>query len=98
MNTVTTDSGRVRACCEFCGRMSRPVALASDGRLSLFDLPRGWRGELFSATFTQTDGSTVSLWQCAASVRSIERGEGLPSRADRAHSAATTGSEVHTGT
>ena len=84
VNTVTTASGRVRACCEFRGRMSRPVALVSDGRLSLFDLPRGWSEAPFRPTFTHPDGSTGSLWQCPACRCRLERGEGLPSRADSA--------------
>lgn len=84
MNTVTTTSGRVRAVCEFCGRMSRPMVLAADGRMSLFDLPRGWSEAPYSPTFTHRDRSTGSLWQCPACRRRLERGEGLPSRADSA--------------
>ena len=81
MNTLVTASGRVRAVCEFCGRMSRPVTLAADGRLSLWDLPRGWSEAPYSPTFTHEDGSTGSLWQCPACVRRLHRGEGLTSRA-----------------
>jgi hypothetical protein len=83
VNTVTTASGRVLAVCEFCGRMSRPAAPV-DGRVSLFDLPRGWSEAPYSPTVTHRDGSTGSLWQCPACRRRLERGEGLPSRADSA--------------
>ncbi len=81
MNTVTTASGRVRAVCESCGRMSRPVTPRSDGRLFLFDLSRGWSEAPYPPTFTHPDGSTGSLWQCPACARRLDRGEGLPSRA-----------------
>lgn len=80
VNTVTTSSGKVQAVCEFCGRMSRPVALAADGRLSLLDLPRGWSEAPYSPTFTHEDGSTGSLWQCPGCVRRLHRGEGLRAR------------------
>lgn len=93
MNTHVTASGRVRAVCEFCGRMSRPVNVAADGRLSLWDLPRGWSEAPYSPTFTHEDGSTGSLWQCPACVRRLHRGEGLTSRAYAA-SAALPGGEA----
>ena len=81
------------AVCEFCGGMSRPVTLASDGRLSLWDVPRGWSEAPYSPTFTHDDGSTGSLWQCPACVRRLHRGEGLTSRAYAA-SAAPPGGEA----
>lgn len=79
-NTVTTSSGRVRAVCEFCGRMSRPVALATDGRLPLLDLPHGWSEAPYSPTFTHDDGSTGSLWRCPTCARRLAQGEGLRGR------------------
>ncbi len=91
MNTLTTASSRVRAACEFCGGMSRPVPLAADGRLFLFDLPRGWTEAPYSPTFTHRDGSTGSLWQCPACVRPQRRGEGLTSRAHAAPAAVPGG-------
>ena len=79
-NTVTTSSGRVRAVCEFCGRQSRPVAVAAGDRLHLWHLAVGWSVAPYPPEFTHDDGSTGSLFQCPACARRLDCGEGLKGR------------------
>ncbi|GAA4402895.1 hypothetical protein GCM10023168_13890 [Fodinibacter luteus] len=80
VNLERTAAGKVRPVCEFCGRKGRAVTPDECGRVSLWDLARGWSCAPYPEHVTHPDGSTGTLYQCPACTRRLDRGEALTSR------------------
>lgn len=81
VNVVTTDGGKLRPVCEFCGCLGEAVDPGADGRISMFDVAPGWSVAPFPADFVHADGSTGSQWCCPEDNQRLRRGESLFSRA-----------------
>ncbi|MGC5583046.1 hypothetical protein [Ornithinimicrobium sp. W1665] len=62
-NTHTTAAGTVGPVCEDCGRRGRAVH-TDDGRLTLWDLARGWSTAPYPVGYVHPDGSTGSRFTC----------------------------------
>lgn len=81
VNVIVTKGGKAGPVCEFCGRVGRAVTpTGRDGRLSVFDVARGWSCAPYPDDFVHPDGSKGSLWTCPACQRRIDRGEVLTTR------------------
>lgn len=63
-NHIVTSTGRIRAVCEHCGRLSRPVDFTPGWRVNLFDIGTGWSVAPYPPSFVHDDGSTGSLYTC----------------------------------
>jgi hypothetical protein len=78
-NVIRTSTGRLCPVCEFCGKVGR-AATPLDGRLSLWDVARGWIETPYPPEFVHDDGSIGSLWTCPGCDRRLRRGEALRGR------------------
>lgn len=63
-NVHRTRTGKVRAVCQFCGRMSKAVEPSKTGEVGLANLTAGWSTAPYPATSVHADGSTGSTYRC----------------------------------
>lgn len=73
LNVVVTKTGKVRAVCEFCGRLSAPKPMRNDRiDVGIFDLTPGWSVAPFPDDYTHAfDGSKGSLYTCPTCAKSL---------------------------
>ncbi len=82
VNHVVLRDGRLRAVCEYCGRVSGMVEPDFRGKLSIYILD-GWAEAPFPDDYVHADGSKGSLWHCPDCCARQAAGEGLFSRGER---------------
>lgn len=80
-NFIRTRTGRVRAICECCGRISASLPPGDDGQPSMWDLPKNWSTAPYFADSLHDDGSIGSTFTCPSCNERLHRGERLQLRA-----------------
>ncbi len=82
VNCIVMPDGRLRAVCEYCGKVSEAVNPDFRGKLSIYIL-EGWAEAPFADDYVHDDGSKGSLWHCPDCCARQAAGEGLFSRDER---------------
>ena len=80
-NHTAAGAFRVRAICQCCGHMSRPVLPEKDGEPDLWKMGRGWSTAPFASDCRHDDGSVGSFFTCPACNKRLRSGETLQVRA-----------------